>query len=204
MLKIKSRFEVIEKYVRGKEVLDVGCVGLGYQKMEDFWVHGRICKVARKVVGIDTQKEEVVKLKKRGYEVLESDVNERLNLGKTFEVINVGQVLTYLTNFDTFFDNMRRHLQPDGTLILSATNAHSLKNFLKYVFGRLDFTYTNFQNDISMRNLLDKYGFEVRHVEYIEEPSRRRIGKIYQSFFKSLPSRLSSHVIIIAGLKHPE
>ncbi|MCD6263063.1 class I SAM-dependent methyltransferase [Candidatus Bathyarchaeota archaeon] len=201
MLKIKHRFEVIEEFVRGKDVLDVGCVGLGYQRTGDFWVHGRICKVARRVVGVDIQREEVARLKEEGYEVVIADINKRMDLGETFDVINVGQVLTYLTDFDTFFDNIKRHLRPNGLLILSVTNAHSLKNFLKYTLGRLDFTYTNFQNEISMRRLLDRYGFEARSVKYVEEPARRMMGKIYQFIFRFLPSHLSSHIIVIASQK---
>jgi len=201
MLVIKHRFEVIEKYVKGKDVLDIGCVGLGYQRGEGFWVHGKICEVAKKVVGVDIRKDEIAELRKREYEVIDADVNERLDLGEMFDVIHVGQVLTYLTDFDTFFDNVRRHLRPDGMLIISATNAHSLRNFVKYVFGGLGFAYTNFQNHISLRHLLNRCGFKVRQIEHVEEPSRRKSGKIYQWIFKPLPGRLSSHVIVIASSK---
>jgi len=200
MLLVKHRFDAIKELVRGKKVLDVGCVGMGYQEEGDFWIHGKICNIARKTIGVDVVEDKLEEIRKRGYNVVLLDVNMKFDLGETFDVIHVGQVLTYITNFDTFFDNMRKHLKPNGIIILSVTNSYSFKSFLKYAFKKLHFNYTNFQNIISLTYLLDKYEFVTRQVEYVEEPSKRKIGKIYQFVFRVLPKHLSSHVIIISSL----
>lgn len=201
MLLVKHRFDAIKEILRGKSILDIGCVGLGYQEEDEFWIHGKIHKIARKSIGIDIEEDKIDKIREKGYEVVVADVNKRFYLDETFEVIHAGQVLTYITNFDEFFYNMRKHLKTNGVLILSVTNSHSFKNFVKYTFKKIDFKYTNFQNVISLRHLLDKYGFEARRVEYVEEPSRRKIGKIYQFIFRILPRHLSSHIIVSASLR---
>ena len=198
MLNIKERFSVIKDLIENQDVLDIGCVGLGYQKEEDFWIHGKINKVAKHLLGVDVQKEGIIELNLKGYKVIEADFNKYLDLNHRFDVVNVGQVLTYITNFDMLFDNITRHLSKKGILIISVTNGFSFKNFIKYFFKQLDFVYTNYQSFTSIKYLLEKNNFRIQKLVFLEEPSRKFWGKMYQIILRPLPKHLSSHIIIFA------
>ncbi len=115
-----SREEIILKYARGKEVLDCGCV----EKLErdENWLHGKLVKVAKKVVGVDLWKEGVQKLREEGYCVLWGDVTT-INLKRRFDVIVAGELIEHLPNPGKFLENMAKHLKREGVLILTTPNA---------------------------------------------------------------------------------
>lgn len=116
------RNDFILRKIRGKKVLDVGCVDHESRKeRSEYWLHGVICKGASHVVGLDIEEEEVKKLVEKGYNMLCGDA-ETINLGQLFEVIVAGELIEHLGNPLAFLSNMRKHLEPGGEIILTTPN----------------------------------------------------------------------------------
>jgi 2-polyprenyl-3-methyl-5-hydroxy-6-metoxy-1,4-benzoquinol methylase len=121
----------IAKYCRGKNVLDIGCVAHDPQSYRSrFWVHKAIAAVAKSVVGFDLNTEAVQTLKARGFDVIAGDA-ERFDLGRTFDVIVAGDIIEHLGDLNGFLQSCKRHLQPDGRLLVSTPNPWYWRNTMK-------------------------------------------------------------------------
>ena len=137
---VQDRGEIIEQYVVGKKVLDAGCAELMGTTTDkgktERWIHKRIRKLAKEVVGVDINKTEVEALRAQGYNVICGDV-EQVDIGRKFDVIVAGELIEHLSNPGLFLNNMRRHLKDDGVLILTTPNRFHLYIFLKaFVTGK--------------------------------------------------------------------
>ena len=121
-----NRFELIKEICRGRDVLDIGCVG---DERPPRWLHDHICKVAKNVIGIDNGTEGVKKLKKRGYNVMRANA-EDLDLKRRFDVIVAGELIEHLDNPGLFFGCVRKHLREKGTLVITTPNAHWFRTVL--------------------------------------------------------------------------
>ena len=127
----KFRIEFILDKVRGRTVLDVGCVDHeACKEEEEQWLHGLICQEAASVVGLDIEREEVEKLLARGYEVVCGDA-ETVDLDQRFEVCVAGELIEHLGNPLGFLRNMRRHLKAGGEIILTTPNPFYPKRLLE-------------------------------------------------------------------------
>lgn len=137
---VKDRWEVIEKFVVGKEVLDVGCAELlgtvnAEAKMER-WLHEKIRKQAKEVVGVDVNRREVEALREKGCNIICGDV-EQVNIGRKFDVVVAGELIEHLSNPGVFLENMKQHLKDDGILILTTPNRYDFYTFIKaFITGR--------------------------------------------------------------------
>ena len=71
-------WEVIENYVKGKDILNVGCAELigttTDEKKKSRWIHDKIAKVAKNLIGIDINDKQVILLKEMGYNIIVGDV----------------------------------------------------------------------------------------------------------------------------------
>jgi 2-polyprenyl-3-methyl-5-hydroxy-6-metoxy-1,4-benzoquinol methylase len=126
--KIADRFPVIERYVRGRAVLDLGCVDSRIAKgdarsriSKPNLLFKRIADVNPAVVGLDIDPGGVEVLRAMGYDVVCGDV-ERVDLGRTFDTIVAGEIIEHLENPGLFLRNMRRHLNDDGVIVISTPN----------------------------------------------------------------------------------
>lgn len=185
----EDRFDVIQKYVKGKEVLDCGCVGGGI-KTEN-WLHGRLAEISKRVLGVDIQKERVEKLKKRGYDVVQGDVTT-INLKEKFDVILAGDLIEHLSNQGLFLENMKKHLKSDGFLILTTSNALQIPSYL-ITYLRLERQicleeHTCFHTSDTIKVLAEKHGFDIVELwYYFGRPSKKKLkwylAKIVFKFF---------------------
>src|SRR3989344_4764139 len=106
---ITDRYALIKKYCAGKDVLDVGCVDHNAnEELENSWLHKIIKSVAKSVIGVDFEENEVQKLRAKGYNIVVGDV-ETVTIGKTFDVIVAGELIEHLSNPGLFLENMYRH-----------------------------------------------------------------------------------------------
>ena len=96
---ISDRYILIKSVCTGKDVLDVGCVDhVASEEMNrPLWLHKIIKSVAKSVTGVDFEREEVEKLRAKGYDVIYGDV-ETVDMGKTFDVVVAGELIEHLSN----------------------------------------------------------------------------------------------------------
>jgi 2-polyprenyl-3-methyl-5-hydroxy-6-metoxy-1,4-benzoquinol methylase len=203
---VRSRVDPLIEFVRNKKVLNIGCVGVGEQDTcgSKNWIHGKIAKIAEKLVGIDIQEEEVRNLREQGFDIRLHSADEFFDLGEKFDVVIAHKVINHLYNLKTFLANVDRHLRDDGLFIIASPNPQAFEFFLQtLLFGKplANPCHTHWQNKMTLKYLLESIGFELIDNFFIEEWPPNFRGKSYQVFFFWLPGRFSRSAIYIARRK---
>lgn len=108
----------------------------------DEHVHLRIAKVAKEIVGVDTDTDTLALLKKQPNvgTLINHDAEKLEDLPVTgeFDVIVAGELIEHLSNPGRMLEGARRWVANDGRLILTTPNAFSLKLFLHNTLRRTD------------------------------------------------------------------
>lgn len=106
---VTTRWEVIENYVKGKDILDVGCAELigttTDEKKKSRWIHDKIAKVAKNLIGIDINDKQVILLKEMGYNIIVGDVTT-IDLKQKFDVVFTHTVLEHIFNIFIAIKNL--------------------------------------------------------------------------------------------------
>jgi 2-polyprenyl-3-methyl-5-hydroxy-6-metoxy-1,4-benzoquinol methylase len=127
--------EFLAQFVKGKSVLDVGCVAhTASEEASELWLHRHLVNSAQSVLGIDILPEDIEQLQSRGYNMICADAMTD-TLDRKFDVIIVGEVIEHLVNPGGLLTNMRRHLNEGGVLVLTTPNPFYLHNFLHSIFS---------------------------------------------------------------------
>lgn len=160
----KRRLDILLDYVIDKSVLDLGCVEheATIESKKNWWLHGLIKNKAKKVLGVDYDKDAVADLTAKGYNVLVGNV-ESLDLNETFDVVMAGELFEHLTNHRSFLDSVKRHLNKDGVFVASMPNANSLNYFMQtIVYGHeVDaWDHSAFFTPTTLSVMLKKCGFK--------------------------------------------
>ncbi len=137
-----DRLAYIAEACRGKTVLDIGCLDeTAYAKRDtEHWLHGRIARVAARVVGVDSSdqipSEGIVtgpnSIIRRGDGV---DIAPEILSLAQFDTVVAGEFIEHLDNPLRFLRAMRGAL-PGRELILSTPNGACFANTLMGVIGR--------------------------------------------------------------------
>lgn len=193
----ENRDSRVLKLVKDKEVLDLGCTWIDD---DGTWVHGDMLKVAKSVTGLDTT--DVAKFQEQGYDIIEQSVDEPYDLHRLFDVITAIEVLDHTSNLGVFMENVKRHLRKDGILVIAMHNPQAFEFFLQQLIfkGALRiYEHTHWQNETTLRNLLERYGLKLRYREFYHYGAFSKIGKIYDILTLPLPSMFSRCVLYVAG-----
>lgn len=176
---MQDRWEVIKEFVAGKEVLDVGCAELlgtvHAETKAERWLHEKIRKLAKEVVGIDINKTEVEALRARGYNIILGNV-EQVDIGRRFDVIVAGELIEHLSNPGLFLENMKRHLKDSGVLILTTPNRFDFYTFMKAIISGTQPSYekpiaahVHYYDVNSLQALAKRHDYEVSDFYYYTE-----------------------------------
>jgi SAM-dependent methyltransferase len=161
------------------------------------WLHGHICAVAKRVVGIDLDVQGIKMLREKGFNVVYGNA-ENFNLGSQFDVIIAGEVIEHLDNPGIFLENVRRHLRDEGILIITTPNVHSAYLFAAVMLNRADeeTTHTHYHTFGTLKFLLKKYGFEIIRLERV--PTELMPSKLSRLIHYFLPSRFQHTLFAVA------
>ena len=170
-----TREAIVVDCVKGKKVLDVGCVGntAGDAAQPD-WLHHLVCQYAAEVVGLDIAAEAVAALREQGHNIVSGDA-ETADLGQTFDCIVAGELIEHLSNAGQFLANMRRHLEPGGTILLTTPNPfypfRSLEILLRGA-TRVNPEHTCWYCPTTLKNALSRAGYQEIELHYVNYTSR--------------------------------
>ena len=146
---ICCRYQTASKFVRGKDVLEVGCgpgLGLGYL----------LVKGANKVVGGDINGKSL-KVAREHYgervELLSLDANDLPFPDNSFDVVLIFEAIFYLSGPEKFLEECHRVLRRSGTLILCLPN----KDVPVFRPSPLSTRYFNAEE---LYRFLGRYGFK--------------------------------------------
>lgn len=196
------REELLLNYIKGKEVLDLGCVD--NQPLTNFKIgklHKFLALHARHVVGVDCNKKGVEYLRKKGYDVLCGNA-ENIQLNKKFDVVVGGELIEHVSNQGIFLDNIYNVLKKNGKLIITTPNAFSLRNILRQIFlGAVPTNkeHTLWHNCETLKNLLTRHNFKIVKMFYIFDDFESIKGKLERLLVLiSLRKKLRPRIIVVA------
>jgi len=193
-----ERVPIILKYVKDKDVLDVGCIDhTATQEKRENWLHNKIREKAKSVMGLDNNKKEVKKLQNR-YDLIYGDA-QTIDLKCKFDCIVAGELIEHLENPGIFLKNMLRHLRSGGYMILTTPNPFYPKNFIKLLNNKSaceNSEHTCWFCDDTISQLLRRVGFDNINI-YFTNRSKRFFG-IGRLPSKIINKKFSSHILIIA------
>ena len=198
--------ELIKPYIEDKIVLNIGCgthkdKRMPYEEWQEKWTHNKIKRYSKYVFGIDIDEKGIEFLKERGYNV-EVGNAENFNLNKKFDVITSIEVIEHLSNFQGFFDSIKRHLKKEGLVILTTPNAFNFKDLLLLIlrgYPVVHLEHTCWFDEVTIRQLLNRFNFSIEKIMYTTEPKiEKMVLRLIQKF---MPYKLKhTNLIVIAKM----
>ena len=195
---IRDRMEVIGRFVGQGSVLDLGCVDARTQREGSTVrvdrianaLHRRIAERNPDTLGADIDAEGVAALNALGFPAVCADA-ETMDLGRRFDTIVAGEIVEHLENPGLFLRNLRRHLTPDGRLILSTPNPfYAAQTWKIWRHGRpaVHEDHAGWQDPTTMRQLLHRTGFELVEGYWVQPPrgflkSMRSWNRFFRPYF---------------------
>jgi 2-polyprenyl-3-methyl-5-hydroxy-6-metoxy-1,4-benzoquinol methylase len=189
-----DKIAYITKRCEGKEVLDLGCVQHTRNAyLSKNWLHKAIVKVAKTAKGLDLYGDGVKALQAQGYDVVHGDA-QNFDIGMQYEVVVAGDLIEHLSNFDGFFNSVRKHLRDDGILLIATPNPWHWVRCLRSAIGQriiVNPEHTTWFCPDTVRLIGGRFGFEVVDVNYGSERLKDSILPFpktfrHQSFFATL------------------
>jgi SAM-dependent methyltransferase len=188
----------VRRYLEHRSVLDVGA-GSGINRPD--WMHAAVASVATQVVGVELDPDLAVQARERGYDVIEADA-QRLDLGRTFEVVWAGELIEHLSCAGGFLDGARRHLVPGGRLVLTTPNAFAVSNFVYRLGGRprVNRGHTCWYDETTLAQLLRRHGYEVVEIAYLTHVTPGRLRALLAGAVRSvLPRHLAENTLLVVA-----
>lgn len=114
---LRSKLKIVKKYSKNGNLLDVGCATghfLNFCKQNGFTVTGVEPNEGARNIAIEQNGNVIYK------DVLEIDTK------KTFDIITMWHVLEHVPNLQEVFQQLKKLLKKDGTLIIAVPNYNSL------------------------------------------------------------------------------
>ena len=207
-IKKSELFVTIYPLIKGKKILDVGCVehSSSAKDKNPFWVHDFL-KSNGNVLGIDILKNDVDILKKEGYNMIVADA-ETFELQREFDIIFAGELIEHLSNPGLFLQQSKKHMNKNSLLILTTPNTFYSPRLFGCI-GKLtddplvNEEHTNWFSPTTIKTLLEREGFDVLEIKRFDAvaediPLKARIKR---SLNKTLKKEVKGSLLIIAEIK---
>lgn len=200
---MNERIAKIIDFTKGPAILDVGCVGSSLNEESPYWLHQRLRERFSCVVGVDINADAVRYLQSRGYQVLLMNA-EDLALDQKYDTITAGELIEHLSNPGKFLETVKRHLKPQGRVIVTTPYPFAAMNVL-YALVKYPKTCSNKEHTLwfcpsTFQELVRRYGYKVFHFELVEdyyEEVDSLLYRLFKTFVKPLlPKRLRNNAML--------
>lgn len=207
----------LERQVAGESVIHLGFLDL--DRVEDKtasgdWLHERLSRRAKRIVGIDLDAAGVAASRKHGYEAYACDLEDAtavtaLRLDPV-ELIVAGELIEHLDCPGRFLDAVQPLLAPHGRLILTTPNATALTNVL-VALGLREWSSPHHVAMYSWRTiatLLERHGWRVQQFVFYyrgrrtgpEAASRSGLAAVFNSYERAIRPFLRLAPTVADGL----
>jgi 2-polyprenyl-3-methyl-5-hydroxy-6-metoxy-1,4-benzoquinol methylase len=160
------REKIILDLAHNKEILDIGSIGqTGEYSLWNIYKDINY----KSLIGIDlhdaeAQNVEIFQLKNEDINTDQKIVYgnmENYEFNKLFDLIVAGDVLEHVSNQGLFLDNIRKHLNDNGQLIITTPNAK-----WPTVIFKPNPTHTLWHDRYTLAFILEKHGFKIDSFRY--------------------------------------
>ena len=121
------------KECKGKNILDVGCIGQDRDFGSNNWLHNKVKAVAGSIDGVDILTEQILELKKLGYSMLSIQELEQKNF--KYDVVLISDVIEHVNDPVGFLSYYSNFLSPGGRMLVSTPNSNRSLNFINILFN---------------------------------------------------------------------
>lgn len=176
-LRLKELEHILPPFIKGKTVLDVGCLNHHLGKYNLNAVHELICRNSKHCLGVDIEKE-VLHLRKHGYNVICADFLQ-LNLNKKFDVVFGGEIIEHISNHKKFLEVASNHLRKNGLLILTTPNPFFYMRFLEIIVrneANVSPHHYCYFCPKTLSKLLEDNKFKPIKISWLNEASHQSLG----------------------------
>lgn len=185
-----TRVKEIIQWTKGPSVLHVGCADHVVREGSEYWLHKHLIEKFDHVIGLDSSEENIVSMRKLGYENLIVGNAEEFELEDRFDTIVAGELIEHLSNPGLFLEQVLKHLKPGGRLIITTPYPFSLLN---QMFALLKYPETVQNDQHSMwfcvktfRELYKRYGYVEVHFDLIPDYEFDNPSLKYRMFVRFL------------------
>lgn len=218
-VRLVDRIAELQSLVRGRRVIDLGFVDEGQmdaKRGRGTWLHAVVAGVAREAVGVDADEAGVARARELGFHAHNADVEDRAALEALeldpAEVVLAGELLEHLDRPGDFLEAVKALVAPDGVLVLTTPNAHSLTNALAGVAGRelVNPDHVSWLSWRTLETLLERHDWRLERLAYYRfprvaggPPAARTVFNAYQTvalpLFRLRPN-LADGILAVASL----
>lgn len=193
-----NREEIIIKYIKNKNVLD-----LGVGDTSDRFLHKFIKDNAKSVIGVELDTTRAKKLQKKGYNIIIGDA-ESININKQFDVIIAGDIIEHLNNPGLFLENVKKHLKKEGTFICNTPNIYSFNFAMRSLIQggnvkHLDEHTPGFTEQL-LNELFSRHNLRIKTTIYFSH-KEKTIGSLVIRTAGKLRKKWNENIIVIAEKK---
>jgi 2-polyprenyl-3-methyl-5-hydroxy-6-metoxy-1,4-benzoquinol methylase len=96
---MKTREDIILDWVKGPNVLDIGCTDHVVQENSVYWLHQNLRNRFPNVTGIDISRENLEKMRALDYDNLYEMEAEHFSLEEKYDTIVAGELIEHLSKF---------------------------------------------------------------------------------------------------------
>jgi 2-polyprenyl-3-methyl-5-hydroxy-6-metoxy-1,4-benzoquinol methylase len=204
---VRNKVALIDSLISFEDVvLDVGFWGQGKTFEDPTWPHKLIKDKAADVYGIDlVYDESIIPEGSRGkYKVAAA---EDFSFDLKFDVIFAGDLIEHLVNPGLFLDNAKKHLKPNGRIIITTPNTFNLfvmAGKLTRPEPPINPDHTFYFNRRTIGKLLEKCGWEVAQFGFMytldythkESIKKKFLNIVYFILSKFTPNFYESMIVV--------
>lgn len=202
----RTKEDIIKKYTCGR-VLDVGFWGQGIPFSADNHPHQLMRKYTNELFGIDTEGD-FSRLDPRRYRKQSA---EDFSFEERFDVIFALDLIEHLSNPGLFLKNCRKHLKPDGKLILTTPNAYNLFSMAGKLTRKdpvVNRDHTLLLTPRLLNQLANKCGLRIQSIDYLysvgvyhKESWKKKVLNI---LYRVLPQKFYEDFVAVLGTSRPD
>jgi len=204
--KARNRENYILKLIKNKNIIDIGCVGVGSWKRRiknGTWLHKNIADIADRAYGFDLDTKCIEELKSyypnniHHLDICDknalAEINKVIENNLSIDYVICGEILEHLHDISLFFNNMKLiSKEYDSKIVVTVPNVFSLvyglKNLFLYTFCKIEYVHWDHVYWFSYKtisNLIKKHDFKIVDICFV-------YGKF--SFFRRMIFSLFPHL----------
>jgi SAM-dependent methyltransferase len=163
---ITNRERFLRDYAKGKVVLHGGCVDSGLfeeRKTSKLLLHDLLGESAKKLVGVDVDKNGIEEMVRLGYKDVYFGDLEHWNYPEKFDLIILGEIIEHVDNCGAFLQSVTKFCKPSTEVIFTTPNNYYFLFWLYTLFGKESIhpDHNYLFSFYSLRSLLGKFGFDI-------------------------------------------